>query len=52
MVDQLWSNALAEHSDGQAIPLGEASQAIHRALIALASDVIRGIPQEAFTVEW
>jgi hypothetical protein len=44
MVDQLWFNALAEHSDEQAIPLGEASQAIHRALIALASDLVRGVP--------
>jgi hypothetical protein len=50
-IDLLWNEALAERS-GEAVPLGQASQAIHKALIALKSAQAPASRPETFTVEW
>jgi hypothetical protein len=50
-VDQMWAEAESEESS-DAIPLGEASLAIYRALIALKADSFQVTGPEAFAVEW
>jgi hypothetical protein len=37
MIDELWRDALEAGPSDTEIPLGEASQAVHRALVALSS---------------
>jgi len=44
-VDLLWNEALGEGSGPAALPLAQASQAIHRALIALTAVDIADRPQ-------
>lgn len=36
VIDSMWNSALADGDDGSALQLGEASQGVHRALIALS----------------
>lgn len=37
MIDSMWHTALAENGQHHAVPLAEASQGVHRALIALGA---------------
>ena len=53
MIDELWRDALEAGPGDTEIPLGEASQAVHRALIALRSQRAAQIEAEIrFSVEW
>lgn len=53
MIDELWRDALEAGPSDTEIPLGEASQAVHRALIALRSQRTAQIEDQIrFTVEW
>jgi hypothetical protein len=50
-IDQLWGGAL-EAGLATEIPLREASQAVHRAVITLSSERVVESPARMFTVEW
>jgi hypothetical protein len=50
-VEEMRARAESQQSS-DVIPLGEASQAIHRALIVLKADGLQVSRPEAFTVEW
>jgi uncharacterized protein YukE len=52
-IDELWRGALATGAGGEAIEFGDASQALHRALIALSSHERHVANRDsAFSVEW
>ena len=53
MIDELWRDTLESGVSETEIPMGEASQAVHRALIALSSHEAAKISaQRKFAVEW
>jgi hypothetical protein len=51
-VDLLWNDALAEPSGEAAMALGQASQAIHRALIALTATELPPGRSAVYAAEW
>jgi len=52
LVDQLWEDSIGTTRADDAIDLGEASQGIHRAMIALAARVATDSENRDFAVEW
>jgi hypothetical protein len=52
LVDQLWQDSMDGTSPDDAIALGEASQGIHRALIALAAYSAPEATSREFAVDW
>ena len=52
-IDELWRGALDAGAGGEAIEFGDASQALHRALIALSPHELHVANRDsAFSVEW
>jgi hypothetical protein len=52
MIDEFWRDALQARLSDTEIPLCEASQAVHRAVIALSSLRSAESTAETFAVEW
>jgi hypothetical protein len=52
MVDQLWRDALDAGLSDTEIPLGDASQAVHRAVITLGWQSAAEGAAHTFAVEW
>jgi hypothetical protein len=52
MVDELWRDALESGVSETEIPMGEASQAVHRAVIMLSSQRAAESTAQTFAVEW
>jgi hypothetical protein len=50
--DMLESEMLSEESGDDVFPLSEASQDVHRAVLALSLLDERGNPDESYSVEW
>jgi hypothetical protein len=51
-VDAMWQEAIDDGRNSDAIDLGEASQSIHRALVALAPHVADQPRRKDFAVDW